>query len=114
LTNDPLPVRYDGDGPVLRVEPVRIASIGSLAGLLSHAMVSRTSVGNVYYYINDHLGTPQRVMDEDGRVVWSADYPPGSTSIMRQAFIIITTVTMIPERGGISGRIRVIWYDQEE
>jgi len=30
----------------------------------------------VYYYINDHLGTPQKMMDENGEVVWSSDYKP--------------------------------------
>jgi large repetitive protein len=30
--------------------------------------------GNTYYYINDHLGTPQRMVDEQGNVVWSATY----------------------------------------
>lgn len=30
--------------------------------------------GQVYYYHNDHLGTPQRITDASGRVVWSARY----------------------------------------
>lgn len=30
--------------------------------------------GRYYYYHNDHLGTPQRLTDGDGRVVWSARY----------------------------------------
>jgi RHS repeat-associated protein len=29
---------------------------------------------NYYWYQNDHLGTPQKVVDASGRVVWSATY----------------------------------------
>ena len=30
--------------------------------------------GNYYYYQNDHLGTPVKLTDRNGSVVWSADY----------------------------------------
>jgi RHS repeat-associated protein len=30
--------------------------------------------GNYYFYHNDHLGTPQRMTDESGSIVWSATY----------------------------------------
>ncbi len=30
--------------------------------------------GNYYWYQNDHLGTPQKIVDTNGRVVWSATY----------------------------------------
>jgi RHS repeat-associated protein len=30
--------------------------------------------GRFYYYHNDHAGTPQRLTDEQGEVVWAADY----------------------------------------
>jgi len=58
------------------VEPVRVASIGSLTGLFTQAVIGQNQMEEVCYYVNDHLGTPQRVMDEDGRVVWSAVYLP--------------------------------------
>lgn len=32
--------------------------------------------GNVYYYHNDHLGTPQKITDPLQQVVWQADYEP--------------------------------------
>ncbi len=30
--------------------------------------------GNYYWYQNDHLGTPQKLIDMNGTVVWSATY----------------------------------------
>jgi len=36
----------------------------------------------LYYYHVDHLGTPQMMTDEDGNVVWAADYKPfGETDV---------------------------------
>ena len=35
-----------------------------------------------YYFHNDHLGTPQRITDQSGTIVWSAKYRPfGEASI---------------------------------
>ncbi len=36
----------------------------------------------IYYFHNDHLGTPQAMSDQNGRVVWKAEYEP-----FGQAFI---------------------------
>jgi len=36
--------------------------------------VTQIEGGTTYYYHNDHLGTPQRMTDESGNVVWSAIY----------------------------------------
>jgi RHS repeat-associated protein len=53
--------------------------------LFTQILIAQTQVEKVYYYINDHLGTPQKVMDETGAVVWSADYEPfGSVNITTQ------------------------------
>jgi len=41
-----------------------------------------------YYFHNDHLGTPQRITDQSGAVVWSANYKP-----FGQADITIDTIT---------------------
>lgn len=38
--------------------------------------------GDFYFYLNDHLGTPQKLIDTDGVVVWSAQYDSfGNTHI---------------------------------
>lgn len=39
------------------------------------AQIKGRGVGStVCYYVNDHIGTPQELLDEDGNVVWSAIY----------------------------------------
>jgi RHS repeat-associated protein len=48
----------------------------SLPGILSQAMVGATDQDKVYYYLNDHLGTPLKMVDESGIVVWEAEYEP--------------------------------------
>ncbi|MFZ0450266.1 MAG: RHS repeat-associated core domain-containing protein, partial [Desulfatiglandaceae bacterium] len=88
LTNDPSPIRFDGKPPVFRPNKIRVASIGSLAGILLQSIVAQIPEEKVYYFINDHLGTPQKVVDENGQVVWSADYQP-----FGEASLSTTTVT---------------------
>jgi RHS repeat-associated protein len=54
-----------------------VASLGSIRGLLVQSVVGQTTeVQKIYYFINDHLGTPQKLLDENAGVVWSADYKP--------------------------------------
>lgn len=36
--------------------------------------ISQTDNGITYYYLNDHLGTPQKLINEQGTVVWAATY----------------------------------------
>ncbi len=43
---------------------------------------------NTYYYHNDHLGTPQKMTDSTGAVVWNADYKP-----FGEATITVNTIT---------------------
>jgi Rhs family protein len=40
------------------------------------AMIVAGTTENVYYYHNDHLGTPQMMIDSTGAVVWAATYEP--------------------------------------
>ena len=76
LTNDPNPVRFDGKPPEVKPDRVLVASLSSVHGLLMQSMVAQVPGEAVYYFINDHLGTPQKMVDESGSVVWSADYHP--------------------------------------
>lgn len=36
----------------------------------------RNATGDIYFIINDHLGTPQRLLDAQQHVVWSVDQSP--------------------------------------
>jgi len=47
-----------------------------MSTLLIHSVVANSGGEAVYYYINDHLGTPQKVVDETGSIVWAGDYKP--------------------------------------
>jgi RHS repeat-associated protein len=76
LTNDPNPVRFDGVPPEYEAKKIMVASLIDLPGLLVQSIVGQIPGETVYYYVNDHLGTPQKMMDETGAVVWSADYKP--------------------------------------
>jgi len=76
LTNDPDPVRFDGKPPVFRPGELKVASIGSLVGILAQTVVANTSSPKVYNYLNNYLGTPQIMTDENGVVVWEATYKP--------------------------------------
>ena len=87
LTNNPNPVRFDGVPPEYKPEKVMVASLGSLTGLLVQSVVAQTPAENIYYCINDHLGTPHKMIDENGEVVWSADYKP-----FGEADVTVTTV----------------------
>ena len=41
------------------------------------AVIAAPGVGEtIYYYHNDHLGTPQVLTDDQGQVVWRGDYKP--------------------------------------
>ncbi|RJR34062.1 MAG: hypothetical protein C4576_27035 [Desulfobacteraceae bacterium] len=75
-TNNPHPDRYDGEAPVYAGEPVKVATLGTLMGLLTQTTIARVPQPKVYYFHTDHLGTPQKLTDATGAVVWSGDYKP--------------------------------------
>ena len=82
-TNDPAPLRVDGTPPRPEQKPwvpqkrVLLASLFEISGILANAVVGQlTPQGGIYYYVNDHLGTPQKILDQSGAVVWSGDYKP--------------------------------------
>ncbi|MDY6839804.1 MAG: RHS repeat-associated core domain-containing protein [Thermodesulfobacteriota bacterium] len=77
LTNDPNPVRFHAVPPEFRAETWLWASLRSMTRLFVQSALAQTAGGDaIYYYINHHLGTPQKVVDESGMVLWSADYKP--------------------------------------
>lgn len=47
-----------------------------LTGILALASTLSFAGETLYYYHNDHLGTPQAMTDENQTVVWQADYLP--------------------------------------
>ena len=76
LTNNPKPVRFDGVPLEFQSDGIMLASIGSLTGILTQSIVVQIPEPKIYYYINDHLGTPMKVIDENNTIAWSADYTP--------------------------------------
>ncbi len=78
LTANPQYARYDGEMPKKEKQTILLASIGSLAGYLDNG----TQQTGICYYINDHLGTPVKIIDDQGQVIWDAGYMPfGNTDI---------------------------------
>ncbi len=45
------------------------------------AMVENSS-GSFYYFLNDHLGTPQMVTDSTNTIVWEAAYKPFGEAVV--------------------------------
>ncbi len=54
---------------------------------MTDPLFQRTITGELYYYHNDHLGTPQQLLDISGNIVWSAQY-----SAFGKAYITLSTV----------------------
>jgi RHS repeat-associated protein len=54
---------------------------------MTDPLFQRTIVGELYYYHNDHLGTPQQMMDALGDIVWSGQY-----AVFGKAHVAINTV----------------------
>jgi len=78
--NSNLIAETNGDGTPLKdyiylgSEPVAMKVYGAQAG--------------IYYFINDHLGTPQKIVDSNGAMVWEAAYLP-----FGQAQVLVATIT---------------------
>jgi RHS repeat-associated protein len=54
---------------------------------MTDPLFQRTIAGELYYYHNDHLGTPQQMVNASGNVVWAAQY-----SVFGKAHITVNTV----------------------
>ncbi|HEB70538.1 MAG TPA: hypothetical protein ENI88_13110, partial [Desulfobulbus sp.] len=77
--NNPFPTRYDGPPPIYH--PL-LATIGTIPSPPTVTSVVATDPA-VYYPINDHLGTSQLILDEQGYIVWQANILPfGSADIV--------------------------------
>jgi RHS repeat-associated protein len=55
--------------------------------LIGQAVAMAANDAAVYFFHNDHLGTPQKMTNASGTVVWAADYLP-----FDQANVTISTV----------------------
>ena len=55
---------------------IMLASLFDFYPILSKTSVSDVPADSIYYYINDHLGTPQKIIDEEGYTVWQGNYMP--------------------------------------
>jgi RHS repeat-associated protein len=75
LTNNPYPVRNDGEAPPYSPQ---LAAVGDLTGLLAQSTVQDgpSTEARTFYYISDHIGTSQLIVDSAGVVVWQGNYAP--------------------------------------
>ncbi len=63
----------------------RRRSESSLWHRKSHAGCEYGSQAGWYYFVNDHLGTPHRIVSESGEIVWAAAYLPfGEAQVVRE------------------------------
>ena len=61
---------------------IKVAAASLVAGMLLQVNPGDIYGEVLYYYVNDHLGTPQLMVDHEGQVVWRADYDPfGAASV---------------------------------
>jgi RHS repeat-associated protein len=68
---------YDLDGKVI-AESLADGTITAEFLYMSKIRIAKFEVdrGKMYYYLNDRLGTPQIMTDDNGNVVWEASYQP--------------------------------------
>jgi RHS repeat-associated protein len=50
-----------------------------MGALLAPGMA--TAAEKIYYFHNDHLGTPQAISDQSGRIVWKTEHDPFGTAV---------------------------------
>ncbi len=85
-----------------KVTSLTISSVLLLSSLLSNAGFSYAAEEEVFYYLHDHLGSVEAVMDEDGNVVERRDYLPyGKT---REEVIANTKHPELYENYGFTGK----------
>lgn len=74
--NDPNPKLWHGHAP--QYKPTLAFTGASMDGLLTQTVTQAVANGSprVFYYLTDHLGTAQLIIDEEGAVVWQGEYRP--------------------------------------
>lgn len=78
---------YNRSGQLIAETTTSGAMIKAYVWIHGQPLVQILPNDSVNYYHNDHLGTPQKMTDSSGTVVWSADYLP-----FGQADVTIETV----------------------
>jgi RHS repeat-associated protein len=64
---------------------MRSAPLTILAGfLLVLSVTAADAREKIFYFHNDHLGTPQAMSDASGRKVWEAEYEPFGKAVVNQ------------------------------
>jgi RHS repeat-associated protein len=66
---------YNRDGQIIAESDGTGATTAEYVYLNSQPL-AKIEGSSVYFYHDDHLGTPQKMTDSSGAVVWSADYKP--------------------------------------
>jgi RHS repeat-associated protein len=78
---------YDERGQLI-AESNGSGAITAVYVYLNGQPLAKIEGASVYYYHNDALGTPQKMTDASGTVVWAADYKP-----FGEATITVSTIT---------------------
>jgi RHS repeat-associated protein len=71
---------YDMSGQLIAETDAAGNLIKAYIWLHGQSLAQIDANGAVYYYHNDHLGTPQGMTDQGAAVVWAADYLPFGTA----------------------------------
>ncbi len=67
---------------------LQLAEVEVLEAVASSGSSQNDPVDNLHYYINDHLGTPQRTLDESQVITWQAEYEAFGQAIVTRQIIV--------------------------
>ncbi len=87
LNTNPVTFHYDLSGQLIAETNAAGNLIKAYVWLHGQPLAQILADGSIYYYHNDHLGTPQKMTDSTAALVWAADYLP-----FGQADVTIATV----------------------
>jgi type VI secretion system secreted protein VgrG len=69
---------WDGDWMIKEARIGKTSHEGNAVTYVRHpdheGPLTRLADGQVWHYVTDHLGTPQEMYDQDGEIVWAADF----------------------------------------